>query len=312
MHELCKAIQEEVNKVVVGKKTVVSKVLMAILAGGHVLLEDVPGVGKTTLTLAFAAALGLDSRRIQFTSDSVPADIIGFSVYDKESGSFSYKPGAIMTNILLADEINRTSSKTQSALLEAMEEFKVSVDGITYPLPNPFVVLATQNPVGSAGTQMLPNSQLDRFIIKLQMGYPDFESQVNILRDRHDENPLDRLAAITSPEAMAKMVSSAAAIYVSDPVYRYITRLAEATRIHPLVQLGVSPRGALAICRLAKAGAFIAGRDFLIPEDVASVFPDVCGHRLVLNSKARLMEMNEYSILREILDEVEIPVMKEA
>jgi len=310
MNDLCTAILNEVNKVVVGKETVVSKVLMAILTGGHVLLEDVPGVGKTTLTLAFSTALGLDSRRIQFTSDTVPSDVVGFSVYDKDSGEFNYKPGAIMTNILLADEINRTSSKTQSALLEAMEEFKVTVDGVTHTLPEPFVVLATQNPVGSAGTQMLPNSQLDRFIIRLTMGYPDVESQINILRDRHEDNPLNRIGAVTSPEGVARLVAEAGSVYISDIVYRYVTLLAEATRIHPLVKLGVSPRGALAMSRLAKARAFIDGRDFLIPEDVAGIFKDVCGHRLVLSSKARLMEMDEFAILDEVLQSVEMPVMQ--
>ena len=312
MHNLCKAIQDEVGKAVVGKDEVIARVLMSILAGGHVLLEDVPGVGKTTLTLAFAAALGLESRRIQFTSDSVPSDVVGFSVYDKESGEFVYKPGAIMTNILLADEINRTSSKTQSALLEAMEESRVTVDGVTYPLSKPFVVLATQNPVGSAGTQLLPNSQLDRFLIKLRMGYPDFVSQINILRDRAEENPLDKLTVAATPQQLEQMVSNVTNVYVSDTVYEYITRLAEATRAHPLVQLGVSPRGALATCRMAKARAFIEGRDFLIPEDVAEIFPDVCGHRLVLGSKARLMETDEYGVLAEVLAGVEMPVLKDA
>ena len=312
MRELCEKIQNEVNKVIVGKEQVVEKVLMAILAQGHVLLEDVPGVGKTTLTLAFAAALGLESKRVQFTSDSVPSDIIGFSVYDKESGGFAYKAGAIMTNIFLADEINRTSSKTQSALLEAMEEFRVTVDGVTYQLPQPFVVLATQNPVGSAGTQMLPNSQLDRFIIKLQMGYPDFSGQVNILRDRHEENPLDRVSTVAAPEHLTEMISNTAAVFVNDIIYEYITHLAEATRVHPLVQLGISPRGALAVCRMAKARAYISGRDFLIPEDVAAIFPDVCGHRLMLNSKARLMEQREDDVVRRILEEVAMPVMKGA
>ena len=186
----------EIEKVVVGKTEIVEKVLMAVLAGGHVLMEDVPGTGKTTTAMTFAKVLGLDSRRVQFTSDTVPSDIIGYSVYDKQSNDFVYKPGAVMTNLLLADEINRTSSKTQSALLEAMEEKRVTVDGKSYDLPKPFIVLATQNPVGSAGTQMLPSAQLDRFMIKISMGYPDFESQVNILHDRHTENPLDKIHAI--------------------------------------------------------------------------------------------------------------------
>ena len=198
MNELTQNIQAEIHKVIIGKDEIIEKILMAILAKGHVLLEDVPGVGKTTTATAFARALGLETRRVQFTSDTVPSDIIGFSVYDKDAGSFVYKPGAVMTNLLLADEINRTSSKTQSALLEAMEEYHVTVDGKTYPLPEPFVVLATQNPVGSAGTQLLPNSQLDRFLIRTTMGYPDAASQINILKERHHENPLDKISAVVT------------------------------------------------------------------------------------------------------------------
>ena len=312
MKEVIEKVLTEVRKVVIGKDDVVSRVFMSILASGHILLEDVPGVGKTTLALAFARTLDLDTRRVQFTSDTMPSDVLGISVLNKETGEFVYTPGAIMTNILLADEINRTSSKTQSALLEAMEEFKVTVDGVTHTLPEPFVVLATQNPVGSAGTQMLPNSQLDRFIIRLTMGYPDIESQINILRDRHEDNPLNRISAVTTPEGVAGLVADAGSVYVSDIVYRYITLLAEATRVHPLVKLGVSPRGALAMSRLAKARAFIDGRDFLIPEDVAGIFKDVCGHRLVLSSKARLMELDEAAILDEVLQSVEMPVMQNA
>ena len=193
MQEKIKEILDQIETVIVGKNAVMERILMAILAGGHVLMEDVPGVGKTTTAMTFARVLGLETRRVQFTSDTMPSDIIGFSVYDKDTGKLVYKPGAVMTNLLLADEINRTSSKTQSALLEAMEEGHVSIDGKTHPLPDPFIVLATQNPAGSAGTQMLPNSQLDRFLVKLTMGYPDFKSQVSILEERHTENPLDRV-----------------------------------------------------------------------------------------------------------------------
>lgn len=187
MQEKIKEILDQIETVIVGKNEVMERILMAILAGGHVLMEDVPGVGKTTTAMTFARVLGLETRRVQFTSDTMPSDIIGFSVYDKDTGKLVYKPGAVMTNLLLADEINRTSSKTQSALLEAMEEGHVSIDGKTHPLPDPFIVLATQNPAGSAGTQMLPNSQLDRFLVKLTMGYPDFKSQVSILEERHTE-----------------------------------------------------------------------------------------------------------------------------
>ena len=304
-------IQRAVNQVILGKETVVRKVLLAILAGGHVLLEDVPGVGKTTLAAAFSRTLGLESRRVQFTSDTLPSDIIGFSVYDKQSGTLQYQPGAIMTNLLLADEINRTSSKTQSALLEAMEEHQVTVDGVTRPLPRPFTVLATQNPVGSAGTQMLPPSQMDRFMIKISMGYPDFESQISILRDRHTENPLNRVTPVVDREQLQALIQEAAKAEIQDAVYEYVTRLTQASREHPMVQLGVSPRGALAVCRMAKAYAYLNGRDFVIPEDVAAVFPDVCCHRLVLTTKARMMEERPETVIAAILDSVKMPVIKQ-
>lgn len=311
MNQKISEILQQIETVVVGKNTQVEKILMAILAGGHVLMEDVPGVGKTTTALAFSKVLGLDSRRVQFTSDTVPSDIIGYSVYDKESGSFVYKPGAVMTNLLLADEINRTSSKTQSALLEAMEELQVTVDGQTYGLPKPFVVLATQNPVGSAGTQMLPASQLDRFLIKLSMGYPDMESQINILRDRHTDDPLDKIHPVLDAAQLQELIAQAARVEVKDVLYGYVTRLTQATREHPMVQLGVSPRGALAVCRMAKAYAFLYGRDYVIPEDIAAVFPDVCCHRLVLATKARMMEEKPEDIIRGILHSVKMPVVRE-
>ena len=310
MNPKTEQILQQIEKVIVGKNQIVEKVLMAILAGGHVLMEDVPGVGKTTTAMTFAKVLGLDTRRVQFTSDTVPSDIIGYSVYDKQSSDFVYKPGAVMTNLLLADEINRTSSKTQSALLEAMEELHVTVDGRTYPLPAPFVVLATQNPVGSAGTQLLPSSQLDRFMIKISMGYPDFQSQVNILRDRHSENPLNKIEPVVTIDGLRELIAEAASVEVMDSIYEYVTRLTQATREHPMIQLGISPRGALAVCRMAKAYAYLHGRDYLIPEDVAAVFPDVCCHRLVLATKARMMEERPETIIRSILDSVEMPVIQ--
>lgn len=310
MNHIVHEILTQIGKVIMGKNEIVEKILMAILAGGHVLMEDVPGVGKTTTAMAFAKVLGLETRRVQFTSDTVPSDIIGFSVYDKDSGKFVYKPGAVMTNLLLADEINRTSSKTQSALLEAMEERHVTVDGVTYPLPTPFVVLATQNPVGSAGTQMLPTSQLDRFLIKTSMGYPDFESQVNILRERHSENPLDKITCVVTVEQLQTLAAQAARTEVKDSVYAYVTHLAQATREHPMVQLGISPRGALAVCRMAKAYAFLHSRDYVLPEDVAAIFPDVCCHRLMLNTKARMMEESAASVIQAVLRQVEMPVLK--
>ena len=310
MNQKLKTILQEIEKVVVGKNENVEKIMMAVLAGGHVLMEDVPGTGKTTTAMTFAKVLGMDTRRVQFTSDTMPSDILGYSVYDKEAGDFRFKPGAVMTNLLLADEINRTSSKTQSALLEAMEEMRVTVDGKTYPLPRPFVVLATQNPVGSAGTQMLPSAQMDRFMIKISMGYPDFESQISILRDRHTENPLNRISPVVNLEQLQEMIREANEVEVQDSVYEYVTRLTQATREHPLIQLGVSPRGALAVCRMAKAYAYLHGRDFVIPEDVAAVFGDVCCHRLVLATKARMMEEKPENLIRSILESVKMPVLK--
>ena len=306
MNQKTEQIRKEIAKAVVGKDQVTEKVLTAILAGGHILLEDIPGVGKTTLALAFSRTMGLDFQRIQFTPDVVPSDITGFTMYEKEKG-FHYCPGAVMCNFFLADEINRTSSKTQSALLEAMQEGKVTVDGETHPLPEPFVVMATQNPLGTAGTQMLPEAQLDRFMIKLSMGYPDFEAQVNILKDREVQDPLDSIENVVSRETVLRMKKEARAVYVDDKIYRYITSLAEATRNHEYIRLGISPRGALALCAMAKAGAYIKGRDYVVPEDVKEVFPDVCRHRIMLLPKAALAETSAEKILEEILEHVRAP-----
>ena len=310
MNELTERILTEINSVVIGKENVTAKVLMAIIAKGHVLLEDVPGVGKTTLAVTFARTLGLDSRRVQFTSDTMPSDVLGYSVYNKTAGDFEFKPGAVMTNLLLADEINRTSSKTQSALLEAMEEYHVTVDGKTYPLPEPFVVLATQNPVGSAGTTLLPASQMDRFMIRTSMGYPDVESQISILRDRHHENPVDRIQAVTDRAGVLALTEQAAQTHIADSVYAYVVSLVERTRNHEMIELGISPRGTLAVCRMAKSHAFLAGRDFVTPEDVISVFPDVCCHRLVLSAKARMHRCSAADVIGGILQEVPIPQLR--
>lgn len=311
MNKLTDQIQAEVNKVVLGKGDIVRKVLLAILAQGHVLLEDVPGVGKTTLAKAFSKTLGLDSKRVQFTSDTLPSDIIGFSVFDKADGKLKYQSGAIMTNLLLADEINRTSSKTQSALLEAMEEGHVTVDGVTHDLPAPFVVLATQNPIGSAGTQNLPNSQLDRFLMKLSMGYPDVGSQVRILKERSQQEPLEQVEPVMRREELIAAISRVRQVHVDDQIYDYIARLAEVTRTHPLLKLGISPRGALALCRTAKARAFAEGRDFVVPEDVTQMAEYVFAHRLMLSSKARLNEYTPEAIVAEVLAQTQPPVLSE-
>lgn len=307
MNQKIELIKQEISRAVVGKKEVIEKVLTAILAGGHILLEDIPGVGKTTLALAFSRTMGMEFQRVQFTPDVVPSDIIGFTMYDKNSGTFCYRPGAVMCNFFLADEINRTSSKTQSALLEVMQEGKVTVDGETHNVPRPFVVMATQNPIGTAGTQMLPEAQLDRFMIKLSMGYPDFEAQVNILKDREKEEPLDNVSKVVSEEEVIQMKEEARSVYVDEKIYRYITSLAETTRNHEYIRLGISPRGALALCGMAKAGAYIRGRDYVIPEDIEDVFLDVCRHRIILLPKAALADMSEEKVLEEILKEVKAP-----
>ncbi len=308
MNQQAESILSEVKKVIVGKDNVLLRALTAILSRGHILLEDVPGVGKTTLALAFSRAMGIEYRRIQFTPDVVPSDIVGFSIYDKATGALQYKPGAVMCNLLLADEINRTSSKTQAALLEVMEERQVTIDGETHPLPDPFIVIATQNPVGTAGTQLLPQAQLDRFMVRLKMGYPDFNSQVSILRDRRAENPLSSVAQAVDCAAIQRMQREAEQLRVTDSILEYITHLAQATRESPVVQLGVSPRGALATLKMAQAHAYIQGRDYVLPEDAAAVFGDVCAHRLILSPKAKLAGKAQEDVIREVLSFVRMPL----
>lgn len=307
MNSRTDAVIKEIEKVIVGKRTVVERVLMAILSEGHVLLDDVPGVGKTTLAVACSRVMGMDYHRVQFTPDVVPSDIVGFSVYNKETGSFDYKPGVVMTNLLLADEINRTSSKTQSALLEVMEEGQVTVDGVTHTLQKPFVVIATQNPVGSAGTQLLPQAQLDRFMIRLEMGYPDYKSQVEILRDRQTSNPIDQAREIIHKEEILSMQEEVRNIHVEDTILEYVTALAMASREDEMIRLGVSPRGALAVVRMAKARAYLKGRDYVTPEDVQRVFVDVCGHRIILNPRARVAELTAGDILKRVMERVKSP-----
>ncbi len=307
MNPIVDRILHEVKKVIVGKDEVLEKILMAFISQGHVLLDDVPGTGKTTAALAFSRALGLQYSRIQFTPDVLPSDIVGFSVYDKSAGRFVYHPGAVMTNLLLADEINRTSSKTQSALLEVMEERQATVDGKTYKLPEPFIVIATQNPVGAAGTQLLPHAQLDRFTVRLEMGYPSHRSQVEILRDRQISDPLSEVRKVASTEDISDMQSKARLIQMADSLLDYVADLAEESRRHPLVTLGISPRGALAVCRMAKAKALIEGRNYVVPSDVQSVFVDVCAHRIILSAKAKINDTCAADVLNEILDTVKRP-----
>ena len=311
MEKKLQAIISEVQKAVIGKQTVIEKVLMALLADGHILLDDIPGVGKTTLALALSRALGLQYNRIQFTPDVLPSDIVGFSVYNKETGGFTYKSGVVTnTNLLLGDEINRTSSKTQSALLEAMEERQVTVDGSTYPLQTPFTVIATQNNVGTAGTQTLPYAQMDRFLVRLSIGYPDYEAQMTILRDRQNAEPLSAVREVVTRDEVVQMQREVRSVTAKDVVLDYITRLAMASREHPMLELGISPRGALFLDRMAKAHAYLAGRDYVTGEDVQAVFCDVCAHRVILSQEARLGAKSAQDVLQELLHRVDVPDRK--
>lgn len=300
-------VTEEINKTVTGKEDCIRKVFAAILAGGHVLMEDVPGVGKTTLAVAFSKAMNLVNARVQFTPDVTPADILGFSMYRKDLGCFEYQQGPVMCNLFLADEINRTSPRTQSALLEVMEEGQVSADGTTMPVPEPFIVIATQNPKGSAGTQLLPESQLDRFMICISMGYPDMESEIAIAKGKTGGRRLEDTETVLDVGGLLQLKECVEEVYVHNNIYLYIVKLMAATRVHPGIELGVSPRGTIACTRMAKAWAFLKGRDYVIPQDVQDIFQDVAKHRIVLNAKARVSHTKEEDVLREILEEVKQP-----
>ena len=293
----------EVGKVIKGKDTVIRKVLAAVLAGGHVLLEDIPGVGKTTLAMALGKAMELEYKRMQFTPDVLPSDIVGFTMYNSATGEFEYKRGAVFCNLFLADELNRTSSKTQSALLEVMEESRVTVDGVSYPLPNPFTVIATENPFGSSGTQRLPESQLDRFLICLSMGYPSQEAAVDILKSSAGEG-LGQVQSVITVERLMDFRKQAESLHVEDGIYEYLVRLVETTRQDARITLGVSPRGGIALLKMAKAMALLRGGDYVIPEDVLSVIDDVWRHRIHLNAKARAEGMDVSAIIMEITERI--------
>ena len=284
---------DEVEKAVVGKREILTKIMTAILAGGHILIEDIPGTGKTTMAAAFSRAMGLEVKRVQFTPDVLPSDLTGFTVYRKETEEFVYQPGAVMCNLLLADEINRTSPKTQSALLEVMEEQQVTVDGITRKTREPFIVIATENPAGSAGTQLLPESQLDRFMICVSMGYPTVEEEIEILRRSQEGGNRGRLAEaevepVLDAASLLAMRKSAGEIFVHERIYRYIAELAKATRENEWTELGLSPRGTVALTAMAKACAWLKGREYVVPADVTEVFDCTAAHRIFLNMKARV------------------------
>lgn len=283
---LCAQVVAEVKKAVVGKDEVVVKLLLAFLARGHVLLEDIPGVGKTTLALAFSRALGLTCRRVQFTPDVMPSDLTGFSIYNKATGEMEYQPGAVLCNLFLADELNRATSRTQSALLEAMEEGQVTVDGVSHPVPQPFLVIATQNPAGAAGTQLLPDSQLDRFTLRLSLGYPSPKDELELLRRRSAGPMLDRVEQVTDRTGLERLRQAVEAVHISDEVLDYMVRLVGATRRHPAIAQGGSPRATLAVAAVSRAAAFLRGRDYVLPDDVTELFRDTVAHRLILTDAA--------------------------
>lgn len=300
-------IINEVKKVVIGKDDILIKVMEVILAGGNILIEDIPGVGKTTMALAFSKAMQLECKRVQFTPDVMPSDITGFSVYNKTTGKFEYKEGAALCNLLLADEINRTSSKTQSALLELMEEHSVTVDGVTRKCPSPHIVIATQNHVGTAGALPLPESQMDRFTVRLTMGYPSLKSEVALLRDRQCQNPLNKVAPVASAKNIMEMRGEVESVYRSDEIFEYIARLMKATRENSYIRVGVSPRGAISLSNMSASCAYLHKRNYVIPEDVKQVFMDTCAHRIVLNSQAKMGGITAQSVLKDILMSVSAP-----
>lgn len=297
----------EVKKAVSGKDSVLIWVMTVLLARGHILLEDVPGVGKTTMALAFSRALGLDYGRVQFTPDVLPSDITGYSIYNKDTGEMRYQAGAILCNLFLADELNRATSRTQSALLEAMEEGQVTVDGVSHRIPQPFIVFATQNPTGASGTQLLPDSQMDRFTVRLSIGYPEAEAERDMVLTRQNGNPLDRVARVVTREQLLGMQDEAAAVYMKNEIVEYIVALIAATRNHPMILRGASPRATLSVASMAKAAAYIQGRDYVVPKDVRAVFISTVTHRLLLAPEAEAKGIYAESILEQILKNTPAP-----
>ncbi len=299
-------MKETIKTAIHGKDDVIDMVLCAIFAKGHILLEDIPGVGKTTLVTALAKVMNLDYKRMQFTPDVLPSDVSGFTMFDKTKNEFTFKEGAVYTNLFLADEINRTSPKTQSALLEVMEEGHATVDGVTRNLPTPFMVIATQNPIGASGTQKLPESQLDRFMVRLSMGYPSHESAVTILKgDSH--KTIEKMERIISREDILNYQNEVENVKIKDSLYDYAVSLTEATRNTDTFSLGLSPRGSIALIRMTKAHAFLSGRDYVIPEDFKAVFYAIGNHRVILSTKAKACGMNTESALDLAFDSVKVP-----
>ena len=303
-------IVAEVKKVVVGKDEVLAKMLLAVLARGHVLLEDVPGVGKTTMALAFSRALDLGYSRVQFTPDVMPSDLTGFTLYNREANRMEYRPGALMCNLFLADELNRANSRTQSALLEAMEEGQVTVDGRTHPVPQPFLVIATQNPTGVAGTQPLPDSQMDRFMLRLTIGYPRPEDELEMVRRRQNRSLLEQVRRVVDRQGLERLRESVDQIYIGDPVLEYIVGLTAATRENSKVLQGASPRATLALASAGRALALMRGRDYVLPEDIQAVYTDVVAHRLILTPSAQAKDRDGAALCGEVLHQVKPPRLR--
>ncbi len=302
------AIIDNVEKVIVGKEDVITQSLAALLAGGHVLLEDVPGVGKTMLVRAFSRSIGLTFKRVQFTPDLLPSDLTGVSMYNQKTSQFEYRPGPLMGNIVLADEINRTSPKTQSALLEGMAEANVTVDGEIHTLPNPFFVMATQNPIEHEGTYPLPEAQLDRFLVKVKMGYPDFQQEMKLLNRFERDEPIDTLESVIGRDELLRMKEEVKEVHVSQPVKKYIVQLVQATREHASLYLGASPRSSIALMKVAQAWAYMEGRKFVLPDDVKHLLTPVLSHRLILTADARYHGQSAERVLEQVKKGVAVPI----
>ena len=308
--QLLQKLSGEISKVIKGKGEAVQLILTALLAQGHVLIEDVPGVGKTTLAMALGKATGLSFRRAQFTPDVMASDITGFTMFNREENRFEYRSGLVMTNILLADEINRTSPKTQSALLEAMEEKRVTVDGVVHQLPEPFIVIATQNSQGYVGTFPLPEAQLDRFMIKISMGYPTVEEETGILLDRLGENPANEVRPVMTAEQLSACIAEVQQVNFAESLCCYVAELSAATRAHGGVELGVSPRASLAIMQASRAYAYLDGRDYVVPEDIVRLMIPVFSHRIVLRQEMKMRRMDVTTVLQDAVSAVTPPVRR--
>ena len=304
---IAQEIVENVCKVIVGKNAVIERALAAVIAQGHILIEDVPGVGKTMLAKSISASIGCSFKRIQFTPDLLPSDIVGVSIYNQSTGEFQFRPGPVMAQVVLVDEINRATPKTQSALLEAMEELQVTVDGVTRPLERPFVVMATQNPIEHEGTFPLPEAQLDRFLMRISLGYPTFSEELSVIEQQEQTHPIDELQAVASPGDVTGLQDAAKKVYVDTAVREYIVTLIDATRNHEDVSLGASPRASLGMFRAARGLAIMRDRDYVIPDDVKELAHAVLAHRLILSPSARMRGLQTAQVIDGLLESVAVP-----